>query len=411
MNNFIHLHSHTDYSLLDGANKIQNYISKVKELGMTSCAVTDHNHSGSWFEFHNECKEQNIKPILGIEMYQTYDTNILSKSSDDRREYAIQLAKKDGIEVPEKINGKKATKKQLDEILAPYIYNTKQYHIVILAMNQIGMQNLIKLQSEASDKCTFNGRYCCDFEMLRKYNKGLIVLSACLGGLIPNALMKERIEQAYDYANEYKNIFGDRFYLEIQPLAINEQQRVNIEIVKMSKMLDIEIVATNDVHYTNKEDYDDHDTLLCIGIGKAKEDENRMHYEHEFWVRDEEEMREAFNRHIDLSKEDIEVAINNTLVIANRIEEVTLGSDKPLFPKVNIPKGLTAEQYLILKSYKALYKYKTEHPEIDIVKYEKRMYEELDIINIKGFAPYMLKIFENVEYCEANDIPIGPGRG
>lgn len=409
---FTHLHVHTTYSFLDGGNKISDYMNRLKELGMTSAAITDHNHVGGWLDFQQACEENNIKPIFGCEMYQTWDTNVLSLSVDERREYAIARYKEaTGEDIPEKINGKKPTKKQLDEILEPYMYDTKQYHLIILAMNQTGLNNLIKLQSEAADKCTFNARFCCDFEMLEKYNEGLIILSACLGGMIPNKIYKGKIDEAWDLARRFQSIFGDRFYLEIQPLDVNEQKVANIEMVKMSKELGIQLVATNDVHYTYKEDWQDHDTLLCVGLGKYKNEENRMRYEHEFWVRSYDEMEEAFERHTGLSKEIVEEALANSNVIASRVEPVKLGSDKPLFPHVYVPKGLTAEQYLTLKSYKGLYKYKNEHPEIDIIKYEKRMYEELDIINTKGFAPYILKIIENIEYCEANDIPVGPGRG
>lgn len=411
-NYFTHLHVHTTNSFLDGGNKIEDCINRVKELGMTSIAITDHNHIGGWIDFQAECNKAGIKPILGCEMYQTWDTEILSLDADKRTEYAIkQYEAATGETVPTKVGKKKITKKQLDEILAPYLYNTKQYHLVVLAMNQTGMNNLIKLQSEAADKCTYNGRFCCDMNMLRKYNEGLIVLSACLGGMVPNLIIKNKIEKAYEVAREYKDIFGDRFFIEIQPLFVEEQVKANLELIKLAKELDIKLVATNDVHYTNEEDFDDHDTLLCVGIGKTKADENRMRYEHEFWIRSYDEMIEAFNRHSDIDKEVILEALNNTNLIANMIEQVKLGSDKPLFPKVYIPKGMTAEQYLVLKSYKGLYKYKKEHPEIDIVKYEKRMYEELEVINSKGFAPYMLKIVENIEYCEANDIPVGPGRG
>lgn len=418
MSKIRHLHVHTTYSLLDGANKIKDCVSRIKELGMDSVAITDHNHIGGWLDFKEECEANNIKPILGCEMYQTYDTNILSLSADARRELSISKAKEAGIEIPEKMNGKKITKKQIDEIIKDYIYNVKQYHIIILAMNQTGVNNLIKLQSTAADKCTYNGRYCCDFEMLKEYNEGLIVLSACLGGMIPNNIIKGKLKDAENYMLEYKEIFGDRFYIEIQPLLEDAQKMANVELIRMAEKHNIELVATNDVHYTLKEDNYDHDTLLCVGIGKKKEDPERMRYLHEFWIRDYNEMIEAFNRHGDIYSSKysidgvIERALANTLVIADRIEDkLKLGSDTPLFPDVIVPEGLTSEQYLTLKSYKALYKYKVEHPEIDIIKYEKRMYEELDIINSKGYAPYMLKIFENVEWCEANDIPVGPGRG
>lgn len=409
----VHLHVHSTYSFLDGGNKIKDCIARVKELGMTTIALTDHNHIGGWYDFKNECEAEGIKPIFGCEMYQTYDSKVLSLSADERRQIAMDKAKEDGVEIPEKINGKKITKKQIDAIIEPYLYDTKQYHIVLLAMNQTGLNNLIKLQSEASDTCTYNGRYCCDMDMLRKYNEGIICLSACLGGLIPNHIIKGKVDEAERFLIQYKEIFGDRFYLEIQPLLEAEQLTANVTLMELAYKHGIELVATNDVHYTREEDADDHDTLLCVGIGKKKDDEDRMRYAHEFWIRSYDEMVEAFERHGDIYWENvIETAIANTGVIADRIEDgLKLGSKTPLFPKVNVPQGLTAEQYLLLKSYKALYKYKKEHPEIDIIKYEKRLYEELDIINSKGYAPYMLKIFENVEYCEANDIPVGPGRG
>lgn len=409
----IHLHVHSTYSFLDGGNKIKDCVARAKELGMPSIALTDHNHIGGWYDFKNECEAQGIKPIFGCEMYQTYDSKTLSLSADDRRQIAMDNAKANGVEIPDKINGKKITKKQIDAIIEPYLYDTKQYHLVLLAMNQTGLNNLIKLQSEASDTCTYNGRYCCDMDMLRKYNEGIICLSACLGGFIPNKIIKGKLDEAEQFVLEYKEIFGDRFYLEIQPLLEEQQLIANVNLIEFANKHNIKVVATNDVHYTREEDADDHDTLLCVGLGKKKEDEDRMRYSHEFWIRSYDEMISAFERHGDIYAENIiEEAINNTVLIADRIEDgLQLGSKTPLFPEVYVPKGLTPEQYLTLKSYKALYKYKSEHPEIDIIKYEKRMYEELDIINSKGYAPYMLKIFENVEYCEANDIPVGPGRG
>lgn len=409
----VHLHVHTTFSFLDGGNKISDMMARCKELGMDTIAITDHNHIGGWYDFKNACEENNIKPIFGCEMYQTYDTNILSKTADERRAIAVENAKANGVEVPERINGKKATKKQIDAIIEPYLYDTKQYHLILLAMNQKGFNNLIKLQSEASDKCTYNGRYCCDMDMLRKYNEGLICLSACLGGFIPNKIIKGKVDEAEQFLSQYKEIFGDRFYLEIQPLNEEEQIEANIELIRLALEHDVKLVATNDVHYTRKEDADDHDTLLCVGTGAKKNDEDRMRYQHEFWIRSYDEMIEAFSRHGEVYGYGIiQEAIDNTILIADRIETgLKMGSDKPLFPKVYVPKDMTAEQYLTLKSYKALYKYKAEHPEIDIIKYEKRMYEELDIINTKGYAPYMLSIFENVEYCESVDIPVGPGRG
>lgn len=410
-NNFVHLHVHDTYSFLDGGGTIKDNIKRAKELGMKTIATTNHNHILGWYDYLNECKNNDIKPILGCEMYQTFDSHILSLDKDERRQVAINNAIENGVVIPDKVNGKKVTKKYIDSLIEPYAYNTKQFHLILLAMNQTGVQNLIKLQSEASDVCTFNGRYCCDFEMLERYNEGLICLSACLGGIIPYHIMHGNYDKAREYTLRFKEIFGDRFYLEIQPLDEPEQVLVNSELIRMGKEFNIELVATNDVHYTLKEDYDDHDTLLCVGIGKTKEDEDRMHYKHEFWIRSYDEMIEAFARNFEID-DTILRALENTNVIEERISSnIKLGSDKPLFPKVVVPKGMTAESYLMIKSYKKLYEYKKNYPDIDIVKYEKRLLQELDIINAKGYAPYMLKIFENVEFAEANDIPIGPGRG
>ena len=213
---FIHLHLHTHYSLLDGANKIPDVIAKAKELGMDSIAITDHNHIGGWYEFKEACDENGIKPILGCELYQTWDTNILSKDVDERKKMAIEKAKLAGIEIPKVVKTKTKknngiTAKELNELIKPYMYDTKQYHIIVLAMNQTGMNNLIKLQSEASRICTYNGRFCCDFDLLEKYNEGLIVTSACLGGIIPSMIEKGNIDLAYELAEKFKDIFDDRF--------------------------------------------------------------------------------------------------------------------------------------------------------------------------------------------------------
>lgn len=407
--NFIHLHLHTRYSFLDGANDINDCINRCKELEMDTVAITDHGNLCGLYDFREACKENNIKPIYGCEMYQTWDTRILSLPIDKRKELAINKYEEiTGQKIPER-----TTTRELNELIADYMYDTKQYHLVLLAMNQTGFNNLIKLQSEAADICTYNGRYCCDFELLEKYNEGLICMSACLGGIIPNTIEKGDLEQAEELIQTFKNIFGDRYYLEIQPHCIPNQYEVNLKLIEYSKKYNIELVATNDVHYTLEEDADDHDTLLCIGIGKNKNDPDRMRYAHEYWIRSEQEMYDAFYRNNYNSYiNEIEQAINNTRLIADRIDNnIKMGSDKPVFPKVTVPKGLTAEQYLSLKTYKGLYEYYAKHKDIDIKKYEKRIVEELNVINPKGFAPYFLKILENNDYCKENDIPVGPGRG
>lgn len=410
--NMTHIHVHTEYSMLDGGNRIKDCIKRVKELGMTSIAMTDHNHLGGVLDFQKECKANNIKPIYGVEMYQTWDSAMLSLDVDTRREHAMNRAKDMGIEIPEKINGKKITKKQINDIIEPCLYDTKQYHIILLAMNQTGFNNLMQLQSEAADLCTYNGRFCCDFNLLRKYNEGIICTSACLGGIIPNQIIKGNIQMAEQLVLEFKDIFQDRFFLEIQPLDVEEQQIANVELVNIAEKYDIELVATNDIHYTYKEDFEDHDTLLCIGIGKTKDDEDRMHYAHEFWIRSYDEMIEAFSRHTNLNEYTIAKALANTNVIASMIEDnIKIGSDVPVLPPIEVPKGLTPEQYFTMESYKGLYKYYNKHPEINIQQYERRLHEELNVINPKGFAPYMLLVKDLFDFCDREKIPTGPGRG
>ena len=419
--NFCHLHVHSFYSLLDGASSPDSLVSRAKELGMTAIALTDHNHCGGWLEFKDACDKHEIKPILGCEMYMTRDSSIISSGADNRRELAMIKAIDAGVTIPEKIEHidskgkrsmKKTTKTYINEVIKPFAYDTKQYHLVVLAMNQTGANNLIKLQSKASDVGTFNGRFCCDFDMLEKYNEGLIVTSACLGGFIPNLLMQGKEPEAVEFLLKFKEIFGDRFYLEIQPLAVEDQKFVNLKITELAKRYNIKLVATNDVHYALKTDNDDHDSLVCIGTGKKKDDPTRMVYEHDYWVRNYDEMIEAFERHEDLDREDYINALANTNEVSDRVSnDIVLGSPVPLFPKVTVPEGLSNEEYLTLRSFQNLYKYLATHPECDRATYEKRLIEELGIINPKGFAPYFLAIFEIIDYCKAVDIPSGPGRG
>lgn len=420
--NFVHLHLHTSYSFLDGFNDPYESARRAKELGMTAMAVTDHNHLGGALEFQKACKENGIQPLLGVELYWTWDTNILSMSLDDRTKWAIERAKKDGIEIP-----KKAKKKEIKDLIAPYEYDTKQYHILFIATNQTGWKNLVKLQSEAAEKCTFNGRYIIDQDMLRKYNEGIIMTSACIGSVVNSLFINGEDDKAHEILNEWHEIFGDRFFIEIQPLDLWKQWIANVKLIRWAKENNVKIISTNDVHYTRKEDHDDHDTLLCIGIGRYKDETDRMTYSNDYWIKNYDEMLESFARQTQSMIENdfdgkelfdpeeyIQVAIEgleNTNYVASLCGDIKLGSDKPLFPKLEIPNGFTAEKYLTYKCYRNLYKYKKAHPEIDIKIYEARLQEELSIINPKGFAPYMLIVEEYIEWANNNGCPTGPGRG
>lgn len=420
---FVHLHFHTSYSFLDGYNPIKKAVSRIKELGMSACAITDHNSLAGIPEFQTECINNNIKPILGLEGYYTWDIKECSKTLEERQADALNRAIEAGV-LPDNYLETKHKKKDYLETIKDYMYDTKQYHIILLAINQIGWHNLVKLQSEASRLCTFNGRFLCDNTLLRKYSEGIICQSACIGSPMAQLLINNRIEEAEQLILEWKDIFKDRFYLEIQPLNIPEQRLVNLKYMELCKKHNINPVATNDVHWTNYSDYEDHDTLLCIGTNKKKNDTNRMKYSNDFWIKSKEEMISSFNNQLKTINEEYNnqynnsyidfymEALNNTNVIANRIDNnIKLGSDKPLFSDVKVPHNLTPEQYLRLLAWNGLYKYLSNNKELDTRIYEKRLAFELDIIINKGFAPYIIAVYEYTNWAKTHDCPIGPGRG
>lgn len=420
---FVHLHFHTSYSFLDGYNPIKKAVSRIKELGMSACAITDHNSLAGIPEFQAECINNNIKPILGLEGYYTWDIKECSKTLEERQADALNRAIEAGV-LPDNYLETKHKKKDYLETIKDYMYDTKQYHIILLAINQIGWHNLVKLQSEASRLCTFNGRFLCDNTLLRKYSEGIICQSACIGSPMAQLLINNRIEEAEQLILEWKDIFKDRFYLEIQPLNIPEQRLVNLKYMELCKKHNINPVATNDVHWTNYSDYEDHDTLLCIGTNKKKNDANRMKYSNDFWIKSKEEMISSFNNQLKTINEEYNnqynnsyidfymEALNNTNVIANRIDNnIKLGSDKPLFSDVKVPHNLTPEQYLRLLAWNGLYKYLSNNKELDTRIYEKRLAFELDIIINKGFAPYIIAVYEYTNWAKTHDCPIGPGRG
>lgn len=430
-------HNHTVWSFLDGYNPIKKFVARAKELGMKHLAITDHNSLAGVIDFQKECKEAGIIPILGVEGYFTWDTNMASLPVEERTAMAIEKAREAGVldqDVPDEISPrtgkpikKKAIKKSdVKDIIKPYEYDMRQYHIILIAINQVGWGNLVKLQSEAADKCTYNGRFLCDDAMLEKYSEGLVMTTACVGNAAARLLANGDYDKAIIQLSNWHRIFGDRFFLEIQPLDIKKQWQTNLGYMTWAKESGVKIIASNDVHWTTRADYDDHDTLLCIGMGKIKDDPARMRYSDDFWLKDAEEMVDSFESQAETiavqygwseyqTNEYFETcieAIANTSLIANLVEDnIKLGSDKPLFPIMKIPNGLSAEVYLTHKCYDMLYKYYKKHPEISLKVYEARLREELDIINPKGFASYMLINEEMITWSNNNGIPTGPGRG
>lgn len=427
--NFTHLHLHTSYSVLDGACKLDVLIPRVKELGMTSVAITDHNHLGGTYQFQKICQDNGIKPILGLEAYYTKDTSILSLSSEERNKIAADKALEakaitnDEYEaIFKKGTSKNIKKADVKEKIEPYAYDTKQYHIIFLAMNQVGWKNLIKLQSEAAEACTFNGRFLCDNNLIRKHNEGIICTTACIANRVARYVNQDKEETAESLLLEWIDIFKDRLYLEIQPLALKEQAKVNAFYIKMAAKYSLKLVATNDVHYVYKEDHDDHDTLLCIGTGKFKSDYNRMKYTNDFWLRSYEEMLEYFEEQSILFKDIlpdnymniVEEALENTNRVANRISnDIKIGSDYDLIPQVKLGSGETPAGTLSRRCWKSLYDLalKDEYVKNNLRVYERRLKEELDVIIPKGFASYLLVVDENIKWANENGVSTGPGRG
>ena len=414
LNNFVHTHVHTDASLLDGLSKVKDLVAKAKSLNMKAIALTDHGSLGNAYSFWNECNANGIKPLLGNELYYTHDTDILSLPLKDRDALAIAKAEENGIEIP-----KKAKKKDIAELLEPYSYDTKGYHILFIAMNQTGWINLMKLSGEASDKCTYNGRPHCDMNMIRKYNEGLICTTACLGSYLDQCIVNNKMDEARQHLIELRDIFGDRLFLEIQPFNEEEQIKANIELMKLSEEFDIKLITGTDSHYVNKEDHYIHDILLCIGTGAKLTDEVRFRFKNEFWFMSYEEVIEQYQKQIALVDEvpdfympAVYESLYSTNVLADMVYDIKLKSDKPIMPLVEVPEGFTDDTYLRHQCWQNLYKYLTENKLWSKRRiYEERLKHELNVICTKGYASYFLIVQDFIEWGNNNGCPFGPGRG
>lgn len=422
---YVGLHQHTVYSLLDGYCKIPDLVRKSKDLGWNSTAITDHNHLGGIPEFQQECFKQGIKPLLGMEGYYTFSTRLLSLPVKDRNELAERDAILSGTIDRDKIKKLKST--ELTKLHRKYGYDTTSYHILFIAKNQKGWQNLVKLQSESSKLCTFNGRYHCDMQLLRKYHEGIICTTACIGSFPSEMISLKRFMFVENYLLQMQDIFQDDFYLEIQPLNNRRQQVTNWYYYKWGKEHGIKTVATNDSHWVNMEDAIEHDVLLCVGIGAKKADIARMQYEPVFWVRSQEEMISAFEeqannmigkvegfeeKHVKQYSAYYQKALMTTQEVADKVDpDIRLGSERHLFPSVKIEEGKTAEEVLREKAQEGLKRYLLKNDNLDKKTYEDQLKEELEIICSKGFAPYFLTVEEMISWCDSNNVPTGPGRG
>ena len=357
---FTHLHVHTEYSLLDGSNKIKEYVARVKELGMDSAAITDHGVMYGVIDFYRAAREAGINPILGCEVYvapgSRFDREV--GSGDDR-----------------------------------------YYHLVLLAENNQGYSNLMKIVSKAFVE-GFYYKPRVDLELLEKYHEGIIALSACLAGEVARYLARGMYEDAKIAALRYQDIFGKgNFFLELQDHGIPEQQTVNQQLLRMHRETGIDLVATNDVHYTMAEDAEPHDVLLCLQTQKKLSDENRMRYEGgQYYVKSPEEMARLFPYALE--------ALENTHKIAERCHvEIEFGVTK--LPKYDVPDGLTSWEYLNKLCYEGLEQ--RYHPVTEELK--KRLDYELSTIKNMGYVDYFLIVWDFIKYARDNDIMVGPGRG
>ena len=357
---FVHLHVHTEYSLLDGSNKISEYVARVKELGMDSAAITDHGVMYGVIDFYREAKKAGINPILGCEVY------VAPGSRFDRE-----------------ITGG----------------DDRYYHLVLLAENNTGYANLMKIVSKGFvDGYYYKPRV--DKELLREYHEGIIALSACLAGEVQRYLVRGLYEDAKEKALEYQDIFGKgNYFLELQDHGIPEQKLVNQRLLQMSEELGIELAATNDVHYTYAEDEKPHDILLCIQTGKKLADENRMRYEGgQYYVKSQEEMAALFPY--------ARQAVENTQKIADRCHvEIEFGVTK--LPKYDVPDGMTSWEYLNKLCYEGLEQRYGEGAQEN----RERLKYELDTIQNMGYVDYFLIVWDFIKYAKDHGIAVGPGRG
>ena len=364
MTDFVHLHLHTEYSLLDGAARVKDVVAHLVKNQIDACAITDHGNMFACLQFAEECIRKGIKYIIGCELY-AVDNHL------------------------ERIHG------------------IKNEHIVLLAKNKTGYKNIVKLDSLAFIDGYYGGKPRISYDLIKQHHEGVICLSGCLAGRIPQLLLKGEYEEAKKWAQEMKDVFGEDFYIEIQDHGIADQRQILPELIKLARELDIQLVATNDVHYVEKEDWEAHEVLLCIQTKSTLAQPKMRFEEHEFYMKSGDEMMELFHY--------VPEAISNTRVIANKIEEPVFDlepdgtpiRDKSLIPLYTPEDGSDSKDYITRLTWEGIPKrYEVVTDEI-----KKRVEYELSVIKNMGFADYFLIVWDYINWSRLHDIPVGPGRG
>ena len=360
MADFVHLHVHSEYSLLDGMSRIKDLPVRAKELGMKAIALTDHGVMYGAVDFYKECKKNDIKPIIGCEVYVA-----------PRSRFEKEAGRDSG-------------------------YN----HLILLAKNKEGYQNLSKLVSLSFVE-GFYYKPRIDLEILEKYSKGLICLSACLAGSLSQALIQDDMQKAEEIALWHKRVFKDDYYIEIQHNGLRQQIMINQKLIQLARKLDIPLVATNDAHYLKKEDSYFHEVLLCIQTGKRMSDEDRMRFEtQEFYIKSPEEMADYFSEFPD--------AIENTVKIAEKCNyDFEFGVTK--LPNYDVPEEYATHlDYFKDLCYKGIKKRYGENPAEEVM---SRLEYEISVIDKMGYVDYFLIVWDYINYAKSVGIPVGPGRG
>ncbi len=363
MSNFVHLHNHTDFSLLDGAAKIPDLVSKAKSLGMTHLAITDHGNMFGVLKFYQECKKQEITPIVGCEVYVTDGSRHEKKRSED---------------------GKR-----------------ESFHLILLAKNNKGYKNIMRISSIGYTE-GFYYRPRVDWETLEKYKEHIVCLSACLAGKIAQLLLVDQYDEAKAQALRFQELYGkENYFLEMQNHLLKEQEKVNQGLKKLSKETGIPLVATNDIHYVQKEDNEAQDILLCIGTNRKRNDPNRMRFPGDhFYLKSREEMAELFPNTPE--------ALDNTLKVAELCSNLEIELPGPMLPAYDIPGEFSSpEEYLTHITKEGV---QGRYPEIT-EEISERMAFELNIIISMGFTGYFLIVWDFINYARTHNIPVGPGRG